>query len=254
MKKTQKMWKVSKASRQQKADLTSWDSYEDPHTAQKMVPKEWLNLLLIGLYLLSMLLSFVFYGGLGSGFQEAYQVGLFSCVFLLPLWLFLRRVKWELERPKSVLFLGLVFFGLTMTAVLISVHINTYMLWLGGCIFLTVLFPTGIGIGFFLFFGCLFCFINNATISYEIFMFLFGIALCSLVSLIKKGTPAPIVVLAALIIYTLLFFVFTRGSSAYFEWQSLCSMIGQAVFLIMAYGLYSILEQTGSLFEDWWEI
>lgn len=221
-------------------------NYENLSAEQQTVSREWMKLFLAGMYILSMLLPLIFYGGLGSSLKEAYQIGLFSCAFLLPLWIFLyiEMSRSMAEQMERIFLLGLLFFGITMILVLISVHINTCLLWIGGCIFLTVLFPTGIGIGFFLFFGCLFCFINNATMSYEIFMFLLGIVLCSFVSFIKKGKPIIVIVFMALIIYTLLFFVLTRGSSAYFEWQSLVSMIGQAVFLVIAYGLYSILKRT----------
>ncbi len=212
---------------------------------QKTVSKEYCYMFLIGMYLLSMLLSFLFYGGLGSSLKKAYQVGLFSCVFLLPLWLLFYKIAWELKNKKRVFLLGLFFFGITMILVLVSVHINTYLFWFGGCIFLTVLFPTEIGLGFFLFFDCLFYFINDATGSYKVFLFLFGIVLCSLVSFIKKGKSIFIIVFIALVFYTLLFFILTHGSKAYFEWQSLISMIGQAIFLIIAYRLYLFLEKKG---------
>lgn len=216
--------------------------------------QEWLNLFLIGTYAISMILSFVLYGGIDGNFRKAYEIGLFSCVFLFPLWLFLRKVEWELEEPGRVLFFGLLFFGLAAILVMISIHINTCFLWIGGCILLSALFPTGIGIGFFLFFGCLFCFINNATISYEIFMFLLGIVLCGSVSLLKRGKPVFLVILIDLIIYTLLFFVLTQGSHAYFEWPSMIAMAGHIVFLTIAKRFYVFFKKTSSLFEDWWEV
>lgn len=210
--------------------------------------QQWLCIFLIGTYLLSMLLSFIFYGFLGGSLKRSYQIGLFSCVFLLPLWLYLYNTEWELKKPKTVLLLGLLFFGFTMSLILISIYINTYLLWIGGCVFLTVLFPTRVGIGFFLFFGCLFCFINKATIPYKIFLFLLGIILCSLVFFIKKGKSKIFIVLIFLIAYTLLFFGLTYGSHAYFERQSLISMIGQAIFLIMAYPFYALLKETDHVF------
>ncbi len=70
---------------------------------QKTVSKEYCYMFLIGMYLLSMLLSFLFYGGLGSSLKKAYQVGLFSCVFLLPLWLLFYQIEWELKNKKRVL-------------------------------------------------------------------------------------------------------------------------------------------------------
>lgn len=209
---------------------------EEIEKVQKI--QEWNTMFLIGMFFISIAVSVFTYGCFGGHWKESYQIGLFCCILLCPIWLFLRNLKKNIIKERQTFFLGLLFFGFSMIGVFISIYMNTCLLWIGGCILITALFPAEIGIGFFLFFGCLFCLLNNATVSYEIFLFLIGLILCGSVVFLKKRKPVLLVIIINLIIYTIFFFLFTHGSRAYFQWQSIISMIGFVVFLLLANRIY----------------
>lgn len=199
--------------------------------------KERQNLLLIGLFFLSMAAVFVMYG-LEKNLKGAYRTGILACVLLVPLWVFLRNTDRNQERYKKILVPAWGIFGFTMLLVLLSVHVDTYFFWIGGSVCLTALFPSAAGIGFSLFFWCMFCFSASAEVSYEMFALFLGIILCGSVFFLKKKKPLILVIVIALILYTLLFFVMTNGSRAYFEIPSIAAMAGVVADLVLAKLLY----------------
>lgn len=209
---------------------------EKIETMQKI--QEWNVMFLIGMFFISMVVSVLIYGCFSRHWRESYQIGLFCCIFLCPIWILLCNFKKNIVKEKQTFFLGLLFFGFSMIGVFISIYMNTCLLWIGGCILITALFPTGIGISFFLFFGCLFCLLNKATVSYEIFLFLIGLVLCGSIVFLKKRKPLLLIIMIDLIIYTIFFFLLTHGSRAYFQWQSVISMIGFVIFLLLANRVY----------------
>jgi hypothetical protein len=159
-------------------------------------------------------------------------------VLLIFLWLILRNVSFAPGKDKLFLPVVLIIFGLTLAVVLCSVYVDTCLLWMGGSILLAACFPAGVGIGFFLCFGCLFCFTNSVQVSYAVFMFLIGVVFCSSVSWMKREKAVSVVVLADLIFYILLFFVVTKGSGDFFRAKTVVSMAGLAGFLLGANFLY----------------
>ncbi len=200
--------------------------------------KEWQNRFLFFMFLISMTLSFVIYGGFGGQLKQAYQTGSFSSLLLVLLWaaLFL---PFPVSEERGFFPVCLLIFGMTFASVLVSVYMNTYLLWIGGCVLLAALFPSAAGMGFFLFFGCLFCFLNSAEALYEVFMFVLGIVLCGSVFFFRKKILPIVVIFLDLVFYVLLYLLLTRGDrTAVFGRESMISLIGLAIFLVLAYYLY----------------
>jgi len=205
-------------------------------TVQK-VP-EWQTMFLVLMFAIVMSCSFLLYGCLKGRFLEAYQVGLTGCVLLLPVWILMRSRERTAILDSRVFLCGIFSFLEATTVILMSVYVNTCFLWLIGCILLTAVFTTEIGIAFFLYFACLFSFINRATLTYELFLFIAGLLLCLSVALIKRKKKLLVVLLAGFGSYTVPYLILTKGSVEILALPSLIACAGVLAALAVANGVY----------------